>query len=249
MFTVPNKTIYVSDGDLPIYQRAQELAGDNLSAGDRRCPPPLRRRRGGPARGLRRDHRPRRARQGPQGPLHRRPPRRVGQLDVEPRTRPSGSTAAGPASSSLHVERSAGLHDGRRRGQAGRLARLPRASATSATAARPASRPSRSSTRSTSFASGSRPSSTTWSPARPASRPSRTSTSDPRLVGADASGRCGMTAAGRPVGDPRRPGCASRTASRSSSTASTSRSPRARSSPCSARTAPARRRPSRSSRR
>jgi EXLDI family protein len=29
---VPNKTIYVSDGDLPIFQRAQELAGDNLSA-------------------------------------------------------------------------------------------------------------------------------------------------------------------------------------------------------------------------
>ena len=29
---MPNKTIYVSDGDLPIYQRAQELAGDNLSA-------------------------------------------------------------------------------------------------------------------------------------------------------------------------------------------------------------------------
>jgi len=29
---VPNKTIYVSDGDLAIYQRAQELAGDNLSA-------------------------------------------------------------------------------------------------------------------------------------------------------------------------------------------------------------------------
>jgi len=29
---VPNKTIYVSDGDLPTYQRAQELAGDNLSA-------------------------------------------------------------------------------------------------------------------------------------------------------------------------------------------------------------------------
>ena len=28
---VPNKTIYVSEGDLPIYQRAQELAGDNLS--------------------------------------------------------------------------------------------------------------------------------------------------------------------------------------------------------------------------
>ena len=29
---VPNKTIYVSDGDLPFYNRAQELAGGNLSA-------------------------------------------------------------------------------------------------------------------------------------------------------------------------------------------------------------------------
>jgi EXLDI family protein len=29
---VPNKTIYVADGDLPLYQRAQQLAGDNLSA-------------------------------------------------------------------------------------------------------------------------------------------------------------------------------------------------------------------------
>ena len=29
---VPNKTIYVSDGDLPIYLRAQALAGVNLSA-------------------------------------------------------------------------------------------------------------------------------------------------------------------------------------------------------------------------
>ncbi len=29
---VPNKTIYVSDGDLPLYQRAQALAGGNLSA-------------------------------------------------------------------------------------------------------------------------------------------------------------------------------------------------------------------------
>jgi EXLDI family protein len=29
---VPNKTIYVSEGDLSIYQRAQELAGGNLSA-------------------------------------------------------------------------------------------------------------------------------------------------------------------------------------------------------------------------
>ena len=29
---MPNKTIYVSDGDLPIYDRAQEMAGGNLSA-------------------------------------------------------------------------------------------------------------------------------------------------------------------------------------------------------------------------
>jgi EXLDI family protein len=29
---VPNKTIYVSDGDLPLFQRAQELVGGNLSA-------------------------------------------------------------------------------------------------------------------------------------------------------------------------------------------------------------------------
>ncbi len=29
---MPNKTIYVSRGDIPIYRRAQELAGDNLSA-------------------------------------------------------------------------------------------------------------------------------------------------------------------------------------------------------------------------
>ncbi len=29
---VPNKTIYVSDGDLKVYQRAQELAGGNLSS-------------------------------------------------------------------------------------------------------------------------------------------------------------------------------------------------------------------------
>ena len=28
---VPNRTIYVSDDDQPLYQRAQELAGGNLS--------------------------------------------------------------------------------------------------------------------------------------------------------------------------------------------------------------------------
>ena len=29
---MPNKTIYVSDGDIPLFQRAQKLAGGNLSA-------------------------------------------------------------------------------------------------------------------------------------------------------------------------------------------------------------------------
>ena len=29
---VPNKTIYVADADLPVFERAQELTGDNLSA-------------------------------------------------------------------------------------------------------------------------------------------------------------------------------------------------------------------------
>jgi hypothetical protein len=29
---MPNKTIYVSDDDLPLYERAQALAGGNLSA-------------------------------------------------------------------------------------------------------------------------------------------------------------------------------------------------------------------------
>ena len=62
-------------------------------------------------------------------------------------------------------------------------------------------------------------------------------------------GRCGMTAIERPRRRSARPGCASRTASRSSSTASTSRSPKARSSRCSGRTAPARRRRSTSCRR
>ena len=29
---MPNKTIYVADDDLPLFQRAQELSGSNLSA-------------------------------------------------------------------------------------------------------------------------------------------------------------------------------------------------------------------------
>jgi EXLDI family protein len=30
--TMPNRTIYVADADLPIFEKAQQLAGDNLSA-------------------------------------------------------------------------------------------------------------------------------------------------------------------------------------------------------------------------
>src|SRR5215469_14987269 len=30
--SMPNKTIYVADADLPTFERAQELAGENLSA-------------------------------------------------------------------------------------------------------------------------------------------------------------------------------------------------------------------------
>ena len=74
--------------------RRQSLGRDRCRAA------PLRRRRGGPARGFRRDHRPRRARQGPEGPLRRGAPRRVGQHDVQPRRRRTASTVAGPASSS-----------------------------------------------------------------------------------------------------------------------------------------------------
>jgi len=29
---MPNRTIYVADADVPIFEKAQKLAGDNLSA-------------------------------------------------------------------------------------------------------------------------------------------------------------------------------------------------------------------------
>ncbi len=29
---MPNRTIYVADSDLPVFEKAQQLAGDNLSA-------------------------------------------------------------------------------------------------------------------------------------------------------------------------------------------------------------------------
>jgi hypothetical protein len=36
---MPNRTIYVADADLPIFEKAQELAGENLSATIAECPP------------------------------------------------------------------------------------------------------------------------------------------------------------------------------------------------------------------
>jgi hypothetical protein len=38
---MPNRTIYVADADLPIFEKAQELAGENLSATIAECPPYL----------------------------------------------------------------------------------------------------------------------------------------------------------------------------------------------------------------
>ncbi len=62
---MPNKTIYVSDGDLPVFQRAQELAGGQPLPGHQPRLAPVRRGRGGRPRGLRRDHGPGRTREGP----------------------------------------------------------------------------------------------------------------------------------------------------------------------------------------
>ena len=79
---VPNKTIYVSDGDLPVYRRAQELGGGNLSAAIavalRRYVEVEESRKEGFDEIIVRVG----ARQGPQGPVRRRPPRRVAQHDV-----------------------------------------------------------------------------------------------------------------------------------------------------------------------
>ena len=172
---VPNKTIYVSDGDLPIYQRAQELAGGNLSAAIATA---LRRYvdveegrlegfdeitvRVGPGRG--------------------RKVRFTGVLLG------SGSTPAAAYETFrvyrgrsgkfvLHIERSPGWTmvdaEGKPAGWRGDLG-----SGTSATGARLGSRRLRCSARSRSSAKHPARSSSTWSPHRPSSPPSRTSTSD-----------------------------------------------------------------------
>ena len=197
--------------------------------------------------GLRRDHRSGRARQGPKGPLRRRPPRRVGHHVVQPRRdvprlpRPDGQVRPPHRTEPR-------LHDGRRRRQAGRLAGLPRHRRTSATGRTPAEvdpRGRRDARRAV--------------PADPAAalrhggdvRPAA-SRGRPRHLTFVAPPTVGEVRHDGRSGRDRRstsPGCASRTASRSSSTASISTSPRARSSPSSDRTAPARRPWSRSCRR
>ena len=176
---VPNKTIYVSDGDLPLYQRAQELAGGNLSAAI--------------AAALRRYVDVEEGqREGFDEIIVRVGPGRAGRSASSASSSASGSTTTYSRVETfrvyrgrtgkfvLHIERSAGIHDGRRRGQAGRLARLPRHRQHQLREHARRVDPRGRRLRSTSSASGSRRSSTTWSPARPSSQPSRISTSDPR---------------------------------------------------------------------
>ena len=81
---MPNKTIYVSEGDLPIFQRAQELAGGNLSSAIARAL----RRYVDLEEGLREGFDEIIVRVGPQGrpegPLQRHPARDVDAADGEP---------------------------------------------------------------------------------------------------------------------------------------------------------------------
>ena len=176
---VPNKTIYVSDGDLPLYQRAQELAGDNLSAAITAA---LRRyvdveegRREGFDEIIVRV-----------GPGKGRKVRFTGVLLGEwvnssfSRVETFRVYRGRTGKFVLHIERSPDYTmvdaEGKPAGWRGYLGHRR----TSAMGTRRPSRPSRSSRRSRSFAIGSRSSSTTWSPARPSSPRWKTSTSEPR---------------------------------------------------------------------
>ena len=183
---VPNKTIYVSDGDLPLYQRAQELAGGNLSAAI--------------SAALRRyvdveegDEKASTRSSSGSGPA------RAGRSDSSACSSVSGSTRRSAAIETfrvyrgrtgkfvLHIERSPDFTmvnaEGKPAGWRGYLGignvsygNSPGESTLEVVG------------RSRSFASGSRRSSTTWSLARPSSRPWRTSTSDPRRRLADRRG-------------------------------------------------------------
>ena len=184
---VPNKTIYVSDGDLKLYQRAQELAGGNLSAAIAGAL----RRYVDVQEGLREGFDDVVVRVGVgsgrkvrfTGVLrrgvgrHQRQARRALPRLARPRRQVRPPRRA-PAR----------LVDGRCRGQAGRLARL-----LGIGDVRYGSAPKESTLevvddRSTSSATRSRPSSSTWSRAPRGSRPWRSSTSD-RAAGA-GPGRC-----------------------------------------------------------
>ena len=141
---MPNKTIYVSDGDLPLFRRAQELAGDNLSAAISAA---LRRyvdveegRREGYDEIIVRV-----------GPGKGRKVRFTGVLLGEwvnssfSRVETFRVYRGRTGKFVLHVERSPGLHGGRCRGQAGRLARLSRDREHQLRELRPENRPSTSS--------------------------------------------------------------------------------------------------------
>ena len=169
MSHVPNKTIYVSDGDLPLYQRAQELAGGNLSAAiaaalRRYVDVEEGRREGFDEITVR------------VGPGTGRKVRFTGVLLGEwvntstSRVETFRVYRGRTGKFVLHIERQPDYTivdaEGKPAGWRGYLGIGER----QLRAHRPASRPSRSSRRSTSSASGSRRSSTTWSPARRSSR-------------------------------------------------------------------------------
>ncbi len=177
---VPNKTIYVSDGDLRVFQRAQELAGDNLSAAISAA---LRRYvdvEEGRQEGF--DEITVRVR-----PKPGRKVRFIGVLlgewtDTSPsRSIPSVSIGGETGEPLLHVEHSPDFtlvdKDGKPAGWRANLGlRLERQLRVDTRA----TQRSMSWRRSTSSASGSRPSSSTWSPARHSNRSSKTSTSERR---------------------------------------------------------------------
>ena len=195
MLHVPNKTIYVSDGDLTHLPAGAGARRRQPLGGDRRCPPALCRRRGGPKEGF--DEVIVRV-----GPGKGRKVRFTGvllgewlELVARAASTTTASGAAGRASTSS--TRARARTDGWSTPTASRPAGAATwASATSATAARPAE--------STLDVVGPLdelhdrvpPSSSTWSRAALASRPSRTSTSESRPH-RRSPGRRAMTAADR----------------------------------------------------
>ena len=191
---MPNKTIYVSDGDLPIYERAQELAGNNLSAAIAAA---LRRYvdvEEGKREGF--DEIIVRVGLG-KGRKVRFTGVLLGEwLNTSPSRVENFRVYRGRKGKFvLHVERSADYTvvdaEGKPAGWRGYLG-----IGNISYGARQASRPSRSSGRSRSFGTRSRLSSTTWSPVTPSGPRWKTSTSDPRTPDRRLLGRCGMTAIG-----------------------------------------------------